>query len=104
MKSIQFPGWYYGPNGEAEQFNAIEEVPEGWLDHPAKFTGNKQTAPEPKTDKQPLTTRDIEKELSNKSMSELWGLAKKIDVTKDGKKPELVKRIADKLLILDNED
>lgn len=34
--SDQFPGWYYGPNGESQIFNSIEEVPEGWEDHPSK--------------------------------------------------------------------
>lgn len=25
-----WPAWHYGPNGEAEIFNAAEEVPPGW--------------------------------------------------------------------------
>jgi hypothetical protein len=31
-----FPAWFYGPNGEAEIFQAEEDVPAGWVDHPAK--------------------------------------------------------------------
>lgn len=29
-----WPAWYYGPNGEAEIFNALEEVPPGWSSDP----------------------------------------------------------------------
>lgn len=32
-----FPSCRYGPNGESEIFEKEEDVPEGWLDHPAKF-------------------------------------------------------------------
>lgn len=36
-KPVKWPGWFYGPNGEAEIFQSEDEVPKGWLDHPAKF-------------------------------------------------------------------
>ena len=28
----RFPGWRFGPNGEAEIFQRAEDVPEGWTD------------------------------------------------------------------------
>ena len=31
-----FPAWFYGPNGEAEIFEAAEQVPAGWADAPGK--------------------------------------------------------------------
>lgn len=30
-----FPSWRYGPNGAAQVFEAAEDVPPGWFDHPA---------------------------------------------------------------------
>lgn len=30
----RYPGWRYGPNGEAEIFQCAEDVPEGWYDTP----------------------------------------------------------------------
>lgn len=41
-----FPAWFYGPNGEAEIFHGAEQVPAGWVDHPAKL-GQKEDAAEP---------------------------------------------------------
>ncbi len=35
-KEENWPAWYYGPNGEAEIFESVDDVPEGWLDHPSK--------------------------------------------------------------------
>jgi hypothetical protein len=32
-----WPSWRYGPNGESAIFQGDDEVPAGWLDHPAKF-------------------------------------------------------------------
>jgi hypothetical protein len=29
-----WPAWFYGPGGVGEIFNAPDEVPEGWADHP----------------------------------------------------------------------
>lgn len=34
---IPWPSCRYGPNGESAIFNSEDEVPKGWLDHPAKF-------------------------------------------------------------------
>jgi hypothetical protein len=39
-----WPSWRYGPNGEAEIFESEDQVPEGWLDHPAKFDTNSPQA------------------------------------------------------------
>lgn len=38
MRSDQWPGWFYGPNGEAQVFQNADEVPEGWFDSPQKAT------------------------------------------------------------------
>lgn len=34
---IKFPGWRYGPNGEAQIFDRAEDVPKGWTDNPNDF-------------------------------------------------------------------
>lgn len=31
-----WPAWYFGPDGESKIFTSIDDVPEGWLDHPSK--------------------------------------------------------------------
>lgn len=31
-----WPGWFYGPDGEAEIFQCRDDVPAGWEDHPSK--------------------------------------------------------------------
>jgi hypothetical protein len=36
MQKISAPAWFYGPNGEAEIFNDLSDVPAGWRDHPFK--------------------------------------------------------------------
>lgn len=30
----EFPKWYHGPEGKSAIFDKIEDVPEGWHDHP----------------------------------------------------------------------
>jgi hypothetical protein len=30
------PAWFYGPNGAAEIFEDLADVPPGWKDHPSK--------------------------------------------------------------------
>lgn len=34
---IKFPGWRFGPNGEAQIFEREEDVPDGWTDNPNDF-------------------------------------------------------------------
>lgn len=41
---VAFPAWFYGPDGEAEIFDSMEQVPSGWVDHPAKI-GQKEDVP-----------------------------------------------------------
>lgn len=48
-----FPSYRYGPNGEAEVFESEADVPEGWLDHPAKFNAPEADAPVAKADGKP---------------------------------------------------
>lgn len=48
-----FPRWFYGPNGEAEIFEAKELVPAGWSAWQGKFdtpaeTDDNEPAPEAK--------------------------------------------------------
>lgn len=33
-----FPAWFYGPNGQSQIFNSEDEIPKGWVDHPAKVS------------------------------------------------------------------
>lgn len=35
---IPWPSCRYGPNGQSAIFNSEDEVPAGWVDHPAKLT------------------------------------------------------------------
>ncbi len=42
----RYPGWRYGPNGEAEIFQCAEDVPEGWYDTPQEAVARaKEYAP-----------------------------------------------------------
>jgi hypothetical protein len=34
LDNTAWPAWFYGPDGDAEIFDAPEDVPEGWEDHP----------------------------------------------------------------------
>lgn len=53
---IKFPGWRYGPNGEAQIFEREEDVPEGWTDNPNDF----KTSIEAVVDKKSAPTEDTE--------------------------------------------
>ncbi len=46
----------------------------------------------------PLTSDEIKASLESKNMSFLWKTAKSLDISKDGKKPELIERIIQKML------
>lgn len=37
MTIVRFPGWRYGPNGEAQIFQTEADVPKGWTDNPNDF-------------------------------------------------------------------
>lgn len=104
---IKFPGWRYGPNGEAQIFEHEEDVPQGWTDNPNDFkkdgvvdeTGGTLAATNSPTAtvETPLTEQELDEGLQKKSMSELWKMAKDLGIDKAGKKPELVARIKAKL-------
>lgn len=34
-EKVSWPAWFYGPNDAAEIFEKAEDVPAGWVDHPA---------------------------------------------------------------------
>jgi hypothetical protein len=53
----KWPSWRFGPNGEAEIFECEEQVPEGWLDSPAKFD-EQETAPTPRPRGRPRKEAD----------------------------------------------
>lgn len=36
MDEMTWPSWMYGPNGASGIFQSAAEVPEGWVDSPAK--------------------------------------------------------------------
>jgi hypothetical protein len=46
---IKFPGWRYGPKGEAEIFERAADVPEGWTDNPNDFVSVEPKADDPDT-------------------------------------------------------
>lgn len=50
-KDRNWPAWYYGPNDAAEIFESADDVPAGWVDHPAKV---KQPAKAPTAPKAPV--------------------------------------------------
>lgn len=54
---IKFPGFRYGPNGEAQIFDRAEDVPEGWTDNPNDF----KTSNEAVVDEVPVPTEDTGK-------------------------------------------
>lgn len=41
MAKDLFPGWRWGPDGEARLFQSESDIPKGWVDHPSKV-GKKQ--------------------------------------------------------------
>lgn len=52
MTLKEFPRWAYGPKGEAQIFNRVEDIPKGWQDHPSKFEKRKakEESTEPETE------------------------------------------------------
>ena len=46
-ESKDWPSWRYGPDGQEAIFHKAEDVPEGWVDHPAKV-GTEPEAPKAK--------------------------------------------------------
>ncbi len=38
MSDETWPSWRFGPGGESAIFDCVEDVPEGWADHPDKVT------------------------------------------------------------------
>lgn len=43
-KHQAWPSWRYGPNGEAQVFHRIEDVPVGWKDDPHAFADKAEDA------------------------------------------------------------
>jgi len=43
-EKVSWPAWFYGPNDAAEIFEKAEDVPAGWVDHPALVGAEKAPA------------------------------------------------------------
>lgn len=56
--SKQWPAWYFGPGEQSKIFNAAEEVPPGWFDHPSKVRAADAAAPENSKDAWEGFTKD----------------------------------------------
>lgn len=50
----KFPGWRYGPKGEAEIFQTEADVPKGWTDNPNDFKKADTKAAAPEGDNPPV--------------------------------------------------
>lgn len=91
---IKFPGWRYGPNGEAEIFQKEEDVPEGWTDNPNDFkkAETEHLSDSPEGDL-------LHDELKAKPFPELRNMAKDlgIEIKIGTKKTDLVDLITAKL-------
>ena len=104
---VEFPKFMYGPNGKGKIFNSAEEIPEGWFESKGGVEsapvinqeikkGPKTAPPAPSKDKD-LTPDEMFEFLDSKKMSDLWAMARELELDKGGKKPELIKRIMEKL-------
>jgi hypothetical protein len=55
-EKAHWPGWFYGPDGEAQIFQSEAEVPKGWATTPEKAIPKakpKEDPPEPVPAKKP---------------------------------------------------
>lgn len=50
---VEWPAWYYGPDGAAQVFKSPEEVPEGWVDSMSKAAAKEWSAPKPEPEVKP---------------------------------------------------
>lgn len=48
--SVQWPAWYYGPDGQSEIFQDPLQVPDGWHDSPDKFGPDGKALKDAKTE------------------------------------------------------
>lgn len=71
----RYPGWRYGPNGEAEIFQTADAVPEGWFDTPQKAVEHAaqkaKKAPEPDFVAEAQPIEIVEAKKANNSAKEL---------------------------------
>jgi len=100
----EFPKFMYGPNSKGKIFNSAEEIPEGWVDSLGQSapTAKKSKDSAPKAPPTPSKDKDLTPDemfefLDGKKMSDLWAMARELELDKGGKKPELIKRIMEKL-------
>lgn len=49
MNPVQFPGWYFGPDGQRGIFACSADVPQGWTDNPNDFPAKKAKPDDPNT-------------------------------------------------------
>lgn len=60
MSKNQFPGWYYGPNGEARVIESADAVPKGWKNRPWKVAGGAEEQESEKPKRQRRTRKKKE--------------------------------------------
>lgn len=88
---------------EKKELKPAEKVEEPKKDQepqdPKKEDGEGDGEPvkEGESEEKPLSLEEIKANLNTKQMGELWKMATELELAKDGKKPELVDRIAQKL-------
>ncbi len=75
-----WPGWFYGPNGEAEIFQSQADVPVGWEDHPSKVNSAGNSAAIAPETAEPQPIEIIEAKKANNSADDL--LASKPQIQK----------------------
>lgn len=84
-----YPAWFYGPEGQSAIFDAENEVPDGWMDHPSAFAEQEQEEP---VGRQPTDTATDDSFYNAMSMDELRKhlTGKNIDFHPSAKREKLI--------------
>lgn len=57
---VEYPRWMYGPSGEAQIFESVDDVPEGWRAFQGELKKDEEVAIEPEiTSEAASTTTDV---------------------------------------------
>ena len=84
-ESTNWPSWRYGPDGQEGIFHKEEDVPEGWVDHPAKV------GVEPESPKPPKLTaaekKAAAKEAEEKAAAEAAAAAREAEEAEEPEAP-----------------
>jgi hypothetical protein len=94
-KRVKFPGWRFGPEGQAEIFNSEDEVPLGWTDNPNSFGDDAAAADaaDPDGDKRTQLDRLYTATQLLGFLEEMAALDDTIEVNTSMRKPELIAAI-----------